>query len=136
MAFCSNCGSQIGDESKFCPNCGKTLDAQNAGQQQTQTTQTSQPNYQQGYQPNYQQTQTKPKLNIMALVGFILGCVSILINFWGIVGIIALVFSIVGYTQIKNTGNGGKGLAITGIILGAIGVVWGFISLILLGSLY
>ncbi len=27
MAFCTNCGSQIGDSSKFCPSCGQQLGA-------------------------------------------------------------------------------------------------------------
>lgn len=27
MAFCTNCGSQIGDNSKFCPNCGQQMGA-------------------------------------------------------------------------------------------------------------
>jgi uncharacterized protein (TIGR00266 family) len=27
MAFCTNCGSQIGDSSKFCPNCGQQMGA-------------------------------------------------------------------------------------------------------------
>ena len=75
----------------------------------------------------------------MALVGFVLGfvlgCVSVLINFWGIVGLVALVFSIVGFTQINNSGGGGKGFAIAGMILGAIGVIYGFVVLIVLGSL-
>jgi uncharacterized protein (TIGR00266 family) len=27
MAFCTNCGSQIGDSSRFCPNCGQQIGA-------------------------------------------------------------------------------------------------------------
>jgi uncharacterized protein (AIM24 family) len=27
MAYCVNCGSQIGDEARFCPNCGKPAGA-------------------------------------------------------------------------------------------------------------
>jgi uncharacterized protein (TIGR00266 family) len=27
MAFCTNCGSQIGDSTKFCPNCGQQIGA-------------------------------------------------------------------------------------------------------------
>jgi uncharacterized protein (TIGR00266 family) len=30
MAFCTNCGSQIGDGSKFCPNCGQQIGAASA----------------------------------------------------------------------------------------------------------
>ena len=77
----------------------------------------------------------KQKSNIMAIIGFVLGCVSLLINFWGIVGIVALVFSIIGITQINNNGEKGKGFAICGIILGVVGVIWGVIAILSLSSL-
>ena len=25
MAFCGNCGTQVGDDADFCPNCGQKL---------------------------------------------------------------------------------------------------------------
>ena len=115
--FCSNCGKDVANDMKFCDKCGNRL---------YNETESLEVNNTDG------QMNTKPKLNIMALVGFILGCVSLLINFWGIVGIIALVFSIVGYAQISNNSEGGKGLAIGGIILGAIGIVYGFVMLLFL----
>ena len=115
MAFCTKCGKEV--TGSFCTNCGNAV---NGTQSQSQM----------AYQT--QRPVTEQKLNVMALVGFILGCVSLFLNFWGIVGILALVFSIVGLTQINNTGGKGKGFAVTGIILGAIGVVWGVIALFLM----
>lgn len=119
--FCNKCGKDITDGATFCDNCGNRL--YNEQEQPIQNTTNI-----------YQQEVTKPKLNIMALVGFILGCVSFLINFWGIVGIVALVFSIVGLIQINNTNEKGKGLAIAGTILGGIGVIYGFFILVFIGS--
>ena len=119
---CSKCGKDVANGTIFCDNCGNRL--YNEQEQPIHNTINT-----------YPQAVTKPKLNIMALVGFILGCVSFLINFWGIVGMVALVFSIVGFTQIKNNGGRGKGFAIAGMILGAIGVVYGFVVLIALSSL-
>ena len=60
--------------------------------------------------------------------------VSLLLNFWGIVGIVAVILSTVGLTQIRNTNEKGKGLAITGIVVGSISVVYGFITLMLLAT--
>lgn len=120
--YCSKCGKDVANGATFCDNCGNRL--YNEQEQPTQNTTNI-----------YQQAVSKPKLNIMALVGFILGCVSFLINFWGIVGMVALVFSIVGFTQINNNGESGKGFAIAGMILGAIGVIYGFVVLVVLGSL-
>ena len=81
--------------------------------------------------PQYQQ-QGKPPMNMLALVGFIVGCVSLLLNFWGLVGIAALILSIIGLVQINQKHTRGKGLAIAGAILGGIGVIWGFASLFMM----
>ena len=126
MAFCSLCGCQISDESKFCPNCGKTLDEQNTAQQQTQNTQTFQqqgyqqsyqPNYQQGYQPNYQQNyrpyyaplkniveQLSDKVKIQAILWLVVSCIQYLVAF---------IFIIYGLSEIDY---GGAGFIIAGIL--------------------
>ena len=120
FVFCNKCGRNVEDGMKFCDNCGNRLYSENEETLDNTA---------------YRTADTKPKTNIMAIVGFILGCVSLLINFWGIIGIAALIFSIVGLTQIKNNGGGGKGLAAAGIILGAVGVIYGFVMIIAAGSL-
>lgn len=115
MAFCTKCGKEI--TGSFCPNCGNPV---NGTQGQAQ--------------PMYQAPPpvSPQKLNIMALVGFILGCASIFLNFWGIVGIVSLVFSVVGLVQISNGNGKGKGFAIAGIVIGGFSVLYGFITLLLL----
>ena len=112
---CKKCGMEATPDAAFCNYCGCKLDHPQ--------------------QSTAQQAESKQKSNIMAIVGFILGCVSLLINFWGIVGIVALIFSIVGIVQINNSGEKGKGFAICGIILGVLGVIWGMVALIYLSSL-
>jgi hypothetical protein len=70
-----------------------------------------------GQQPYGQPPYVQPKMNTLALVGFILSF------FLSIVG---LILCIVGLNQI-NSANGtqtGKGLAIAGIVIGAIGTVF------------
>jgi uncharacterized membrane protein len=47
MAFCSKCGTQMGDDTKFCPSCG----APAGGNQQQQQQQYQQQQYQQYQQP-------------------------------------------------------------------------------------
>lgn len=107
--YCKNCGKEV--NGNFCPNCGNSI---NIEQNQPQ-------------QPINQQ-----KTNIMAIVGFVIGCVSIFLNFWGIVGIVSLVFSIIGLVQINNDNGKGKGFAIAGIVIGGFSVLYGFITLLLL----
>lgn len=113
--ICKKCGREASLGAVFCDFCGDRLD----------------------YSPQCteQPIAYKQKSNIMAIAGCILGWVSLLINFWGIVGIIALIFSIIGITQINNNGEKGKGFAICGIILGVVGVIWGVIAILSLSSL-
>jgi hypothetical protein len=81
---------------------------------------TPQPPYGQqpyGQQPYGQPPYVQPKMNTLALVGFIL-------SFF--ISLVGLILSIIGLNQI-NGANGtqtGKGLAIAGIIIGAIGTVF------------
>jgi len=87
-----------------------------------------QPPYgQQPYGQNpYGQPYQRPKMNTLALVGFIL---SFFISFVG------LILCIIGLNQI-NGSNGmqtGKGLAIAGIIIGALGTI--FIPLRILNAM-
>jgi hypothetical protein len=70
-----------------------------------------------GQPPYGQPPYVQPKMNTLALVGFIL-------SFF--ISIVGLILCIVGLNQI-NSANGtqtGKGLAIAGIIIGAIGTVF------------
>ena len=66
----------------------------------------------------------KKNLNAFALVGFVLGLLSVLL-YWviGIIPILAIVFSIIGLVSVKNSGQKGKGFAITGLVLGIVYVL-------------
>lgn len=61
------------------------------------------------------------------IVGFVLGLISWFLNFWGIVGIIAIVFSAIGLSQLSRTNQKGKVLAIIGLVSGIVNVIYAFI---------
>ena len=108
MAYCCNCGKEVEKDVKFCPHCG-------ANQYQNVTI----------VPP--QQTIPVPqekKLNVFALVGFILSLVSLFLSIYGIVSVSATIFSTIGYIQINENNEKGKGFAITGIILGSISLLY------------
>ncbi len=70
------------------------------------------------------------KTNGMAIAGFVLGLFSLLCCFIGpLFSMLGLIFSCVGLAQInKQPGQGGKGLAIAGIILAIFGLLlFGFL---------
>ncbi|MCG9479144.1 MAG: DUF4190 domain-containing protein [Actinomycetia bacterium] len=82
------------------------------------------------------------KPGVMAIVSLILGIVAVLccwipfLNF--ILGIAAIVLGILELKNIKkkSTSDKGKVMAIVGIVLGGIIVVWGIVSIITLGAAY
>ena len=83
--------------------------------------QPGQPGYgQPGYgQPGYPYGQPIRRNNGMAIASMILGIVWI---YW-IGSVLALVFGLIAKKQIRESGEGGSGMATAGIVLGAIGMV-------------
>ena len=61
------------------------------------------------------------------IAGFVLGLISWFLNFFGIVGIIAIVFSAIGLSQLSGTHQEGKVLAIIGLVSGIVNVIYTFV---------
>ena len=81
---------------------------------------------------NNQIITTKNSYNVFAIVGFVLGIISFFLNFFGIVGILAVVFAAVGLSQISKKQQQGKVLAILGIIFGAINIIYAIFTIALI----
>lgn len=76
------------------------------------------------YPNQYQQPAMVPmsqKTNTMAIVGFVLSFIF---------SIAGLIVSIIAMNQIKQTGEGGRGLALAGVIISAISIAFAIIYLI------
>ena len=115
--FCSKCGKQISDGSTFCPVCGAQLNAPGAS---------NAPN---ASSYNAAQQTREPRLNTMCLVGFVISCISLLLNFFGLVGIAGVIVSTIGMTGCNRNGEKGKGLAITGIIIGIFSIFYALFAM-------
>lgn len=118
MAFCAKCGADK-RTLNVCPSCGSgpegsgnafTPPAMQPPQYQAPAYQ--QPAYQ---QPQYQQSMQSQKTNGFAIASLIcsLLCISLL----------GIIFGHVGMSQINRNREGGRGLAVAGLILGYIGLV-------------
>ena len=132
--FCPNCGNHILDaNASFCPNCGAQLNSftqgndQSSAQQdfQQDSQQNSQQDSQQDFQQNSQQdcTPCAPSANYngLSIAGFSLSCAAIIFNFFfGLPGIVGLILSIIGLCQCNKRSEKGRGLAIAGIVIGAV----------------
>lgn len=112
--FCPNCGKENKTNSNFCPNCGTAMNDSAIST------------------PNVSATE---KTNGLALAGFITALVSLLINFWGIVGIVATILSGVGLSKTGPGKEKGRGMAIAGLIIGIFSILYGVIQLIALAEL-
>ena len=106
--FCISCGSELPENAVACPNCGAM---QNANQ--------AQPGTQQVVVNN---VPAQSQSNGLAIAGFVVSLVSTFLC-CGSLNVVSLILSIIGAVKAKDYGGSGKGLAIAGIIISAIGLV-------------
>lgn len=119
--FCVNCGKEISDGSTFCPECG-------AAQQGTTPPPTSNTgNY---ANPVNQSAVKKAPYNMMCIIGLVISGISLLLNFFGLVGIAGTIVSVIGLTSCKQKNENGKALAIIGIVIGVFSILYGLIAIL------
>ena len=76
---------------------------------------------------------TTTRTNGYAIVSLILGIVGLLVQLFGVVPILAIVFGYLGKREAER-GAGGRGMAIAGIVLGIIGIALLILALVLVGN--
>ena len=104
--FCTNCGKEVPEGNNACSNCGTMLNGAAAAPAQQTVVVNAQP----------------AQGNGMAPAGFIVSLVSSILC-CGSFNLISLILSIVGLVKSKEVGGKGKGLAIAGIIISALGLI-------------
>ena len=113
--FCANCGAEVSDGFAFCEKCGTPVQAP-----ENQTPSYNAPQY---------GPAAKQESNGMAIGGFVCSLVGFLCC--QLVTPVGLILSIIGLSKSKQMNGSGKGLAIAGIIIGAIGVAIFILTIIL-----
>ena len=73
---------------------------------------------------NNQLENSNNSYNGLSIAGFVLGIISCFLNFFGIIGIVAVVLSSIGLSQISRDYQKGKALAIIGLVLGTINIIF------------
>ena len=112
--FCRNCGKELSNEAVVCPYCGVQVNLINDTRQNKGNVQDNcQPD---GNQQCVSDQGNGPKSNVLAVIGFI---ISFFIPVVGL-PIGGLICSIIAYSKAKHYGAPRKGLALAGIIIGAI----------------
>ena len=105
--FCTNCGKEIAEGNTVCASCGAPVEGVVAAAQPTVVV-------------NNNATQAKPT-NGLAIAGFITSLVSGILC-CGSISVISLILSIVGAVKANDLGGSGKGMAIAGIVISAVGI--------------
>lgn len=129
--FCPNCGHKTEEGMSFCANCGHSLqnNAAAAAQQPSQGAPVQPetppiPYYMPPQQASYyQQKNEVPEGNpAFGIISLITGILSFLIGYIPIIPILlelpAIILGIIGIKK-----NGGKGMGITGLVLGSIALL-------------
>ena len=116
---CDKCGSEVDSNAKFCPNCGAKIEPTEKAERVEVVEATVKDNS--GNKVN----NTEIGYNVMSIVGFVLSFIPI-----PKFRLVALVISIIALVQISKTKEKGKGLAIAGIAISSLIVIYGLIALI------
>ena len=157
MKVCSKCGASVAAENKFCTMCGCLVEevsnettsqaapiqdnmamnqmpvnnmVQNNGMANGYNSYNQAPQYNPYMNQQMNNVNQGPKTNGLAIAGFICSLIGFLCC--TISAVVGLVLSIVGLNKIKATGENGRGLAIAGIILGALGVITSIVTTIII----
>jgi len=123
LKFGPKCGYLNDDNAAFCINCGAQL---------PKTTTVSAPQGPSSTNIYITSPTATPRTNGFAVASFVIGliAISLAIAFWYwwylglLLGIMALIFGLVGQSQIKSSNGNqtGYGLAIAGLVLGIISI--------------
>lgn len=109
--FCSNCGKEISSKTKFCPECGNQVG-------------------------EVASVNTEVKTNGLAIAGFTIALISLLLNFWGIMGVVATVLSAVALPKTGEGKEKGRGMAIAGLSIGIFSIVYGVFQILAIAAMF
>lgn len=149
MVQCSRCGTIYEESAAYCPHCGANAPVysqppvppqgqgypgqpgQNVPPQPPVYAPPVNPYGRPPQNPYYMQPPiVPPPYNGMSVGGFVLSCVSLVLCCFPITALVGLVLSIISLPQIDRRGERGKGLAIAGIILNSLVVLFWIVMFI------
>lgn len=113
--YCNSCGNELKENESFCSKCGNSILNQKD----------------ESIISNDYGSQSKEKYNLLSIIGVIIAGVSLLLNFYGIVGIAAVIISSIALVKISRTNEKGKVLSIVGISVGGFSILYAFIILLI-----
>ena len=122
FVLCAN-GHRVRSDRVSCLRCGAAIDP--SPKRATGAPGTSLPPA-----PSQQVLYSAPPANGFAVASLVLGILWL----WGVGAILALIFGYISLEQVRERGEGGRGIAIAGIVLGWVGLAVGVILILVLVS--
>ena len=114
--YCKECGEQISSSNRFCSECGSsTSEGSNHNDSNPYPTQ-------------------RVGTDSMCVGSAIVGIVAVLFPLFGITGVVAIACGVRGRLNTDETGMGGRGLAIFGIVLGSLSILLAVLASLTLAS--
>ena len=98
--ICKNCGKEISDNAKFCPECGEKMNAANY--------------------KNIIEEINEAKMNPFCIAGVILAALMFFFNYQGLVGYAAVIVSAIGFWQAKENSQKGLMLAVVSMVIAGV----------------
>lgn len=115
--YCKNCGHQIDDGSKYCPECGASQNTSFSSDYEYSGTQEFK--HEAGY-------------NSVCIIGLVISIASLFINMFGLLAIAGIIVSIAGMKSCKSRGEKGKVFAVIGLVLGIVSLLYTILVVFLL----
>ena len=116
---CPHCNANLEEGATFCLNCGAQLDAAAPAAEAAPAAAPAAP--------------AKKKVNGLAVAGFVISLVGMFC--FGIVcGILSVIFCAIALKQIPAKNQGGKGLAVAGLIIGILDLALLVVSYLACGA--
>lgn len=129
--FCSQCGTENSEGTKFCSGCGAPIGAASASSGAGQAPDNrGVPVPPPGYAPyTYQQPEKGKGFAVASFVLALIGLILTLIPYISTIGIILCVLGLIFAIVTKAIGNK-SGMGTAGLVLSIIGLVWGIVAVL------
>lgn len=143
--FCINCGKEIPDDSRFCPFCGTGVSvgvgstanptaaasadpaaAAPVSAGRAATASAAGPAYD---RPVNTSPIRKARYNLLCILGLVISLISMVFNYFGLVGLGGTIVSVIGLVQCNRRRENGRILGVLGVVFGAIAIITAVIAM-------
>lgn len=136
MAFCSHCGAEIPEDSRFCPKCGASVEKQNEikNAEDTRDTTAQTPERTDDHNLETSPPSASGEGHGAAIGSMVCGIIGVVLCFFGYSSIISIILGIIGLVMAGNSKKAGnrEGVRTAGFVLSILAIVGGSIVFIYL----